>query len=67
MSEKLLRFPEAEDRTGLKRQMIYRLIERSEFPQPVQITKRAIGFRENEIDEWIKNRPRSVSLKEVVA
>ena len=41
------------DKTGLSRATIYRMVERREFPPPIQISRRRIGWLESEVDEWI--------------
>lgn len=43
-------------RTGLKRTMLYDLIAKGQFPKQVSLGARAIGFYEDEVDEWIRNR-----------
>lgn len=50
---KFIRLPEVLERTGLSKPWIYRLIGRGEFPSPIKLGGRAIGFIESEIDEWI--------------
>ena len=38
--------------TGLSRSSIYLALSKEEFPQPVKIGRRAIGWPEKSIDEW---------------
>ncbi len=47
--------------TGLARSTIYKLIGSGEFPQPVPLTGRRVGWIESEIHEWIKGR---IALRE---
>lgn len=54
--ESLLRLPEVERRTGLKRSAIYQHIERNEFPRPVQLTRKAVAWPESEVSGWIHAR-----------
>lgn len=54
--ESLLRLPEVERRTGLKRSAIYQRIERNEFPSPVKVTAKAIGWPESEVAGWVQAR-----------
>lgn len=49
---------EAAARVGLCRQTIWQRIKRGEFPAPVDIGGGRIAFRKEEIDAWIKTRPR---------
>lgn len=56
---KLIRLPEALEKTGLSRTRCYALIACGEFPQPVKIggsNGRAIAFAESELDAWIAER-----------
>ena len=54
--KKLLRMKQVCERTGVSRAGIYRLLETDDFPRPVRITERSIGFPEEEIEEWITQR-----------
>ncbi|HGO5397599.1 TPA: KilA-N domain-containing protein [Klebsiella oxytoca] len=50
---KILRMREVMKRTGFGRAWIYRMIERGEFPAQIKIGRRAVGFIEQEVDNWI--------------
>lgn len=50
------RLPAVIARTGLGRSSIYAAIKRREFPTPIQLSARAIGFISDEIDAWIEAR-----------
>jgi len=50
------RLPEVKNRTGLSRSSIYLKIKDGSFPKPIRISKRAIGWPNNVIDEWIDQR-----------
>ena len=54
--ETLLRLPEVERATGLKRSAIYARIASNEFPKPVRLTARTVGWLESEITDWINQR-----------
>lgn len=56
MSDRILRLPVVIARTGLSRATIYRRAG-VDFPKPVRLTTRSIGWRESEIDAWIANPP----------
>jgi prophage regulatory protein len=49
--ERILRLPEVERRTGRKRSAIY---SDPNFPSPVPIGPRAVGWLESEIDSWLQ-------------
>jgi prophage regulatory protein len=40
-------------RTGLGRSSLYAAIKRGDFPVPVKIGARAVGFIAQEVDAWI--------------
>jgi prophage regulatory protein len=65
---KILRRPDVETATGLSRSSIYAAISLGEFPKPVRIGKRSVGWRESDILDWIDAlKPRMVSLKRIEA
>lgn len=57
---KILKRPEVEEKTTLCRASIYRAIANNDFPSPVQLKGRAVGWYEHEIDEWLASRPRTL-------
>ncbi len=42
--------------TGLARSTIYKLIGSGEFPRPVPLTGRCVGWIESEVAAWIQSR-----------
>ena len=52
----ILRLPEVKSRTGLSRSLIYLKISNNDFPKPIQLGKRAVGWIESEIDDWLESR-----------
>ena len=53
----LLRMRSVMKITGLGRSTIYRLIAIHEFPNPVRLTSRAVGWRSTDIEAWSEARP----------
>lgn len=51
---KLIRLPAVIERTGYSRSWIYELINQKQFPQPIKIGSRAVGFIESEIEEFLQ-------------
>ena len=51
-----LRRPIVEARIGLSRSSIYDLIAAGEFPMPVPLGRRTVGWLESEIADWQKRR-----------
>lgn len=54
---KLLRRFEVQNLTGLGRSTLYAAIRRGEFPPPVKIGARAVAWRSDDIENWLKSRP----------
>lgn len=54
--ERLLRLPEVEARTGLKKSSIYAGMRAGTFPSCVTIGHRAVAWPESRIDAWIACR-----------
>jgi prophage regulatory protein len=52
----ILRRRQVEARTGLKRSTIYAKVAAGEFPPPVRLGARAVGWVESEISEWLESR-----------
>ncbi len=40
----------------VSRHTILRMIKSGDFPQPVKLAKRAVGFNASEVDAWLQNR-----------
>ena len=55
MSISLLRLPTVMERTGKSRSTIYAQIQDKTFPAPVKISKRAVAWPSNVIDEYIED------------
>ena len=52
----ILRRKEVEQRTGLHTSSLYAQMSRGEFPRPVKIAAKAVGWRSDEVDAWIDSR-----------
>jgi prophage regulatory protein len=55
--EKHYRRTEVEAITGLRRSTIYDLMKRGQFPCPVRLSERAVGWPESRLSAWLKSRP----------
>lgn len=49
----ILRRTELEQRLGLSRSSIYKMMDDGEFPRPFKIGRRAVGWREEDIETWL--------------
>jgi prophage regulatory protein len=56
MSHTILRLPQVKARTGLSRSSIYLRMQSNDFPLPISLGGRAVGWLESDIDEWIVTR-----------
>jgi prophage regulatory protein len=52
----ILKRQSVEARTGISRSGIYQKIAKGEFPKPISLGPRAVGWLESSIDEWIQSR-----------
>lgn len=54
MTHRILRLPEVMARAGLSRSTIYLRISQNAFPKAVSLGARAVGWIEEEIQEWLQ-------------
>jgi prophage regulatory protein len=52
----ILRRPQVEQRTGLSRSTLYQYSKDGDFPKPVRLGLRAVGWLESDISDWIAAR-----------
>ena len=60
MKTRVIRLPEVLDKTGYSKSTVFRKSadQKDDFPLARQIGLRAIGWIEEEIDDWIETRAR---------
>lgn len=56
MSNKIIRLPDVIQKTGLSRSSIYLQMTKGSFPQSISLGDRAIGWVEEEVEQWIDAR-----------
>jgi prophage regulatory protein len=56
MAKSILRLPSVKALTGLSRSTIYLRVAEGEFPKPISLGGRAVGWIESEVQDWIKER-----------
>ncbi len=56
---KILRRREVEQVTRLSKASIYRQMHAGAFPKPIRLGERAVGWKADEIDEWLTSRERA--------
>ena len=58
--EKLLRLPAVCEKTGLGKSSVYAL---ADFPKPLILSRRAVAWKESEIEAWIASRSKRVEVQ----
>lgn len=62
LADRILRRPEVERLTGLGRSTIYAWMARGEFPRPMKLGVRAVGWRGSDVLAWLATRrPRTAA------
>ncbi len=56
MVNAILRLPAVIARTGLSRSTIYLRISNDDFPAPISLGGRAVGWVESDIDDWLAEK-----------
>ena len=56
MAQAILRLPAVKARTGLSRSSIYLHASKGEFPKPISIGPRAVGWLDTDIQDWLQKR-----------
>lgn len=69
MTLSILRLPAVKARTGLSRSTIYLRISEGNFPEPISLGSRAVGWIEAEVNNWLNqkieaSRPTHAKVKE---
>lgn len=53
---KIIRFPEVREKTGLSRTTLWRFEKEGKFPRRVSLGANSVGWRLNEVANWIRER-----------
>ena len=56
MAKKGIRRREVEERIGLACSTIYAMMADGRFPRPVKIGRRAVGWIEEDVNKWLRNK-----------
>jgi prophage regulatory protein len=56
MIQNILRRDQVERATGLPRSTLYAKINRGEFPKPIRLGLRAVGWLEHDVASWLQAR-----------
>ena len=63
MFNKVYRLNEVLDLTGLCRSGVYKALAAKDFPEPVKLGKRAVGWLEADLMAWVQSRQKRKSSK----
>jgi prophage regulatory protein len=61
----VLRLKDVQRRVALSRSAIYSRRADSDFPAPIKLGPRAIGWLQSDVDRWLESRQRKASAKAV--
>ncbi len=53
---KILRLPKVMNMTGLSRSTIYLKLSNDNFPRPIPLGTRAVGWVEKDVNDWIEKQ-----------
>jgi prophage regulatory protein len=56
MATTILRISVVIARTGLARSTIYAKVAAGDFPEPINLGARAVGWLEHEVEQWLADR-----------
>jgi prophage regulatory protein len=56
MTHKILRLPQVKERVAISRSSIYLKIAKGEFPKPIPLGTRAVGWLEEDINNWLEQK-----------
>ena len=59
MTDPILRLAAVQERVPLSTSAIYAAMARGDFPKPIKLTGRAVGWRESTIEAWLADRESS--------
>ena len=52
------RLPDVLSRIGMRRSWLFAAVAAGDFPKPLKLGRRAVGWRSQDIDQWIEDRSR---------
>jgi len=62
---RILRFPQVVEKTGRTRPSLNYLIQQGQFPRPIKLSERAVGFPASEIDQVLNAQIRGFSINQI--
>lgn len=59
----IIRMPQLTEKTCISRAHVYGLLSRGEFPRPIRLGRRAVGWRVEDVETWLSSRPEAGSWR----
>lgn len=53
---RVLKLKDVLSKTGLGKTSLYKLVSLSEFPKPISLGLRSVGWLESEVEAWIQEK-----------
>jgi len=60
---RILRLPDVRAKTGLSTSTLYAL---KDFPKPIKLTARAVGWVESDVETWLRGRAERRQARELI-
>jgi prophage regulatory protein len=55
MLPQIIRRKDIEERLKISRSSIYAMMSQGEFPKPVRLGRRAVGWKSTDIEKWLQD------------
>lgn len=62
----IIRLNKVIEQTGLSKSSVYAFIKNGTFPPAVQLSVRCVGWKQEDIENWVNNRPSAQAKNEMV-
>ncbi|MNV47570.1 Prophage CP4-57 regulatory protein (AlpA) [compost metagenome] len=56
MTQLVYRIGDLQRVIGLSKWTVYNLMKTGDFPRPVQLTSKAVGWRTSDVEKWVNDR-----------
>lgn len=56
MTQLVYRIGDLQRVIGLSKWTVYKLMKTGDFPQPIQLTSKAVGWRASDVEKWVNDR-----------
>ena len=60
---RIIRLPQVISSTGLARSTIYKKVASKEFPKPISIGVKSVGWLESDVQKWIEQQIQSSQVQ----